>query len=483
MFDPVSVVGFVGTTAGLISFMLTTVEKLHDKKSEWQECKHLLSWYKSQYDATLLQLKCWKNIWCPEGHPWHDPAYLYFWGCDGFRAVKDRVDGILIEDEKIRRLIFCVGNNPKSAPSDPESPHEQNNLVEWQACLQGLVAHPISQPRPEHWMLRFCLALYKHADIKTRITRLKERVGDLDTFSKLTFWELQEQQDKSKQVLSDDIGRLYRVRTAVERLERFLKALGEDSPSHNQWSLILGRPEISEGLITLAEDSVLTLEFLVEQTPLKDRIVARVYIDCPLADTELGDMSDLERMIKHPAGATQPVIQAMKEFLEQAMIKDDLRKAGEVVRTKVASGLVDSLIICYGTPCTSDLCTCGVRATHLMNEGKLWSFRAFDGNHNCHDQSLRNRGFVLLAVALAELALSKPINVVQSTPGELEFHVVSPGGFKSFGLAGLLKLISHRTCRPYRKAVEYCFEMDRKLLRREIRPEDFTRCMEKISQP
>lgn len=266
----------------------------------------------------------------------------------------------------------------------------------------------------------------------------------------------------------------------MKQLERFLVAWGAD-----QWALVLGRPILTESLISLEEDHVLTLEFLVEQQLSRpsDCAVNIVFIDCPLTKAEFGNLKKMEEMISFPRDTIEPALQAMKPFLEQAMMEIELRKASEFLRAKVASELVDSLILCYGTPCTRDLCTCGVRATHLIGKEKFWTFRAVHGNHHCHGKTLQDRGFVLLAVVLAELAISAPINILQPIPEEFKFQLRSAGGVKTLGSAGLLREISHRSSRSYRKAVEYCLEIDRKLLNREIRPEDFSRCMDKISQP
>jgi hypothetical protein len=116
MFDPVSVVGFVGTTAGLVSFVANTAEKLHDRKIEWQDYRELLAWYRAQYDTTYLQLRCWRNTWCAEDYPRPDSAYSYFWGSDGFKAIRERIAGIRSEDDKIRRLLFCESINMPESP-------------------------------------------------------------------------------------------------------------------------------------------------------------------------------------------------------------------------------------------------------------------------------------------------------------------------------------------------------------------------------
>lgn len=486
MFDPASLVGIVGTTAGLISFVANTAEKLHDRKIEWQNCKELLAWYRAQYDTTHLRLRCWTNTWCGKDYSKLDAAYTYFWGIDGFNAIKQRMKLILGEDGNIRRLLYCESITLPELPQDSlESLRNDPHWTEWQRYLEDIDSCRKLQPQPERWMRRFCFALYKHSDIKTRITRLKEMVADLETFSKLTFWVHQEQDDTGSQVVSEHLSRLLRVRRATGRLEQFLGALGADSTSWNQWALVLGRPDLSESLISFEEDQLLTLEFLVKSqvATSDDRAVSVVHIDCPLTETELGNLRELRTLTVLPKDANRSAFQAVKEFLKQAAIEDDLRKVGELLRATVASELVNSLIVCYGTPCTRALCTCGVRATHLINKKRLWTFRAIQGRHPCHDQGLQDRGFFLLAVALAELAISSPINILQTMPDEFEFQVRGTKEVKTLRPAELLRDISHRSCRSYRKAVEYCFEMDRKLIGREIRPEDFPRCMNRIFEP
>ena len=240
--------GFVGTTAGPISFVASTAEKLHDRKTEWQDCKELLAWYRVQYDTTYLPLRCWRNTWCGKDHLRPHSAYTYFWGTDGLNAVKSRIEGIHDENKKIRGLLFCKDIDMAGLP--------QAALEKWQHHLENLVGYRSSQTQPKDCIHRFCFALYKQSDIKTRIVRLKERVADLETFSKLTFWTLQGREGAGSPVVSEDLSRLYRVRGAMKRLEEFLVALG------GQWALVLGRPVLTKSLISL-EDHVLTLEFLI----------------------------------------------------------------------------------------------------------------------------------------------------------------------------------------------------------------------------
>lgn len=477
MFEPVSLVGFVGATAGLISFIASTAEKLHDRKVEWQDCKELLGWYRMLYDTTYLELKCWTNMWCGKDHRRPPSAYSYYWGTDGLKAVRERIEGIRREDEKIRGLLFCENIDMSGSPPGTQE--------KWHQYLKNLVACRSSQPQPEDWMQRFCFALYKHSDIKTRIVRLKERVADLETFSRRTFWTLQEQENAGGEISSSDLSRLHRVGIAMKSLQRFLVALGADRSSQDQWALVLGRPILTESLISLEEDHVLPLEFLVETRVSKsnDWTVSLAYIDCPLTEPKLGNLKNFKKMPSFPPNATELELQAMKDFLKRAMKDDELRKASKLLRAKVASELVDSLILCYGTQCTRALCTCGVQATHLADKEKFWTFRAFSDSHRCHNEDLQDRGFVLLAVALAELAISAPINILQPTPEELKFELSSAKEIKTLGPIGLLSEINRRSCRSYKNAVEYCLEMDRKLMIREIRPEDFPRCIDRIAQP
>jgi hypothetical protein len=473
MFDPVSVVGFIGTTAGLISFVANTARVLHERKTEWQECEELLTWYKIQYDTAHVQLKCWRNIWCDKDCPRSDSAYSYFWGMEGFKDVRERIDRIRIEDENIRKLLYCEGVDVSNLP--------RASLKEWRHHLENNVNCRSSQHQPGKWMSLFCFALYKHSDIKTRIDRLKERVADLETFSKLTFWMLQGQEDTSSQVFPEELDRLYRVRRAMKHFERYLLTWG------NQCALVLGKPVLTDGLISLEEDHVLTLEFLIE-TKLpgaKDKIVDLVLIDCPLTDSESesGNLKNLEDMTTISTDPLKPAFQAMKAFLKRTIMEDELRKASTLLRAQVASELVDSLILCYGTPCIRSLCTCGVRATHLADKARFWTFRDVHCSDYCHGEPLRDRGFVLLAVALAELAISTPINILQPTPNEFKFQLNGAEGPKELKLAELFREVSLRSCRPYRKAVEYCLKIDGKLRNREIRPEDYPLCLKSISEP
>lgn len=91
-FDPFSIIGCIGTAAGLLSFVASTIENIDKRKRDYRQCRNRLRLYHHSVEISAQYYKGWIRIWCEGGHPYSEEMYKYFWGEDGFAKVCQRVD-------------------------------------------------------------------------------------------------------------------------------------------------------------------------------------------------------------------------------------------------------------------------------------------------------------------------------------------------------------------------------------------------------
>lgn len=97
-FDPISILGIVGTTLGVLSFLSSTVENINARLTHYHECFRILQVYNYTMETTFLELDKWRSLWSRnrygERSAYEEAAYILFWGASGFKGIVARTDFI-----------------------------------------------------------------------------------------------------------------------------------------------------------------------------------------------------------------------------------------------------------------------------------------------------------------------------------------------------------------------------------------------------
>ncbi|OCK92263.1 uncharacterized protein K441DRAFT_663518 [Cenococcum geophilum 1.58] len=189
-----------------------------------------------------------------------------------------------------------------------------------------------------------------------------------------------------------------------------------------------------------------------------------------------------------PRSRTEP----LKKYLDRiSSFNPKMRTIGKSMRIRTALDLAASVILLYGSPWLSQLRTCGMRYMYCDNlavvsscqthnrqeefEYKAAIFRS-EPRHDCYDYEAAGRSFLLLAIALGELAIAAPLYMLgDGNPLLLKM------GDKEVDRQEFLSVVVRMWGVKYKRAVEYCLEMDQKLRRRSLHPRDIRGCLETSS--
>jgi len=112
VFDPVSVVGYVSTAAGFVSFLASTISVLEKRVRDYKDCGKQLRWYKTRLESCRLFLNAWQMLWCHGRQPYTDEEYEYFWSLEGFREMQEKIEIIELEINDIGMLLYTTGQGP-----------------------------------------------------------------------------------------------------------------------------------------------------------------------------------------------------------------------------------------------------------------------------------------------------------------------------------------------------------------------------------
>jgi hypothetical protein len=476
MVAELAVLGAIGTVAGLIAWVTTTVEALNKKYHDFRDGASQLDYCRMRIRVIEQELKIWKNTWVDKyDNPYSDASYELFWGCGGFETIKSMLRGIDHENSKIITYLYC---DSRSSPSLTDSERQV-----WREFLQVGPEKENIQPT-DGWLKQLTYALLQGSYIKECIDRLKERVTMLESFSRREYWMLlSKKSDANKQIDPMELSGTIEFQTQFTSAVRRMWQIYNENEESKKWWLILGKPSPEETLRGLAEGSEFTLNFVHQRR--SEYLIMTMTIN------------PTQSISKEPVNKAKTIELnsivsnlSIKEVLHEIGGKPSLRKAREPTLGIVAISLVKTMVLLYSAPWTRDLCTCGILLPDT--KGSAEDMCTFRQNQNpCHDENSSKQAFLRLAVALAELALRRQIMHVRFNNGQYIFDVcktVTHGvnQWTTVDEERLLNMVRNATgSRHYKLALQSCLTLARLESRNDVivRPELIRRSPEDIVKP
>jgi hypothetical protein len=490
MVAELAVFGAIGTTAGLISSLTTTVETLNKKYHDLAEGADRLDYCRSRIIVIEQDLRNWRNTWYDTHQkPYPNTTYQLFWGQGGFKEVKKMLMRIKKEDESIQTFLYC------RATDSPKVSDSQERY--WRQILDELSSEREHVSCEDGWLRKLIYALFQGSYLKECIDRLKDEVELLEKFSRKEYWmRLNENLDANKWIdpkeLKTNNDFQVQLTDIVEKMEIMYK-MEQDS---GKWTLVLGKPPPDETLRNLADGLGFQLDFVTQHSD-KYQIMT---VEIDAAQSACSKETDFVRNVSFEGLGVELSI---KGLLEKILADANLRKVRESTLAIVATNLVKSIVLLYKAPWTRDLCTCGILIADTMEmEKDICTFRKRPGK--CHDRTTEEQRFLRLAVALAELCLGTPIKPISFQEKQYDFEVCA---FESLSTAQskrrdieqigiehwrrvqeaeLLRMVQKQTgSRAYKLALESCLALSRfeRLDDTAVRPEHIRRSPEDIVKP
>lgn len=136
-FDPLSIIGYFGTTLGIVGFLASGVESVHKRWLNYNDYPTTCKQYHNNIQTAREIYNAWLYIWTQDGQLFSDADYVYLWGDEGYANVQNRQNIVrdrLAEAFKILRLpdankmdinSMCRGFTGHCNPPPSSSPPRQ----------------------------------------------------------------------------------------------------------------------------------------------------------------------------------------------------------------------------------------------------------------------------------------------------------------------------------------------------------------------
>lgn len=91
--EPFSILGAVGTSVGLLGFILTTIsstiETVNRRRGDFRNCKKDLERYQRSLESHQDAIREWGTIWLGAlFEPYDHATYDYLWGAEGHQVIQ-----------------------------------------------------------------------------------------------------------------------------------------------------------------------------------------------------------------------------------------------------------------------------------------------------------------------------------------------------------------------------------------------------------
>ncbi|KAF2031935.1 hypothetical protein EK21DRAFT_110385 [Setomelanomma holmii] len=508
-FDPISTIGILGTTAGLLSFLASAVESIKAKVNYYEECVKKLQDYNNTMEDVLIELKEWSYLWSQHHAGRHEPFkdldYALFWGLEGYEGIKARERAIRSDVQVIAELLECrtIGSTWADWRFLEMNCPSQQEITRWTSLLRDSQRERRSLAKAdERWTYKFLFAIYRNSNLKAKIEDLQKRVSQLKRTS-ISLYRIKHrtQVEKPKSALLQELSSIQRER---EELLQFLNSLfdGNHNSSMN-WGLVLGSPSLHTALSRLKGKSRIQLKFtFLEQVPSGVRDINIAWPNYRnFEQTRIGEEANKRGCDKpcEPAyflSTNRLLDQSCRP--SQLPSRTPLNLSEMTAHIQAALSATRSSILLHKSSWVDGLCFCGISVYDIANSKEQAA--AFVGTNCSHiDSQYRKEVFLLLAVLLAEVAIGAPIKLCFPHPDsgatEPEFEVPAAylldGYEPHMSWTKLSELLGERmegfadpyTSVEYLEAMEYCFYLSQMLARREFLPEDLELCILKVETP
>lgn len=240
--DPFGVaLGVISLLSVTWNFFISTAEKQSKKYREWKGINTRLKAYHLRYETCMERWKFWNRSWCSDAR--ENSALMDFWGAQGLNGVQRRINNFSEQAAEMRIALEKTGTRDGT--------------------------ETITSPTT-----RALFALVRSAELKDRITRLIEIIGDLQEYSDLKWLERHGSQYSNSQ------DNLWEIEAQHQRQRGFAtwmaKLYQQRLSLQNTWSLMLQRPEDNgkETLVPTEMDQ--SVNFLIEREVLSNKWAAHI---------------------------------------------------------------------------------------------------------------------------------------------------------------------------------------------------------------
>lgn len=442
MIEPLSVIGFLGTSCGILNTILSTPGVLSKRVDDYKACGRRLRASHNSLAVCRISLEAWKKVWCQrDGQPYSAGTYGLLWGRDHF-FIFDQLN--LIREEHDEIGLFLFGTH--FSASNPGTTHGQYDWASWHRTLQSFAKSKDSSTLEYVFepgrIYGVAFSLWKGATLEERIGRLKVLVEELRFLSNAAFWKAQYRLNLTRVVEDKDVLLLLTRKRWFDDLNDKVQCLHSlCSRSQTIWSLVLRHPG-EGGPAAMDDDDEVMLQFEVVSKTQPRMAIGVVQVK----SAELNDRSALNDYVNNirnqpismvPDGWSSTlreiVLRNSQGIQDPSLFNGTIH--GQANRLVTALGMANWVVLLWNSPWTFNLCTCGLRYS-FIRDVEAWYPTLTTGDtvtHHpfpqtvacCHDSVPNSHKALLLAIALTELAILRPLAVQLAPSTEIRFSLAT----------------------------------------------------------
>jgi hypothetical protein len=452
--EPVSAVGFV---LGCISFLLSSLPSIYQKKRQISQCKEFLENFERQFRNIQGKYEGWRKVW--GGLP--EEKYRQAWGLnnivrvqgwikaihDHFQQIGEEIRGP--QPAQFRRVVERLRRNGVRQGADLPTPSD----FEWWTGLIERIRNrsPVvvdENVRNAGIPYRIAFAFFRNDVLKTNLDNLARTVDDLDKFTTHEYWKLRWSYTKGTPTQSE-VNRSLNLQDIRSEYTDFASLLYKRQKIKNeelgdlrsrQWSLELRLPDLTGDSSDIDSLGRIGLDFCLADRSSRPPDLKRATIlytpsDATASQSALSLRIDrtLDQLyLKFRGGNWNGPCRARDEgfkslvsarrrsvplrtlFERNIFHDEEMLKASAFDQAKLPVGLVNWTLLLWLTDWTSEPCCCRIRLHQL--ERSVITFTMSTEDHACDRGTQQESKIISLGVALTEILLGTPVRVRPPLP-------------------------------------------------------------------
>ena len=441
MIEPLSVIGGLGFSLAVISFLSNTVSTLVRQKHEFQQCEDRLKAYSTQIQSIQLDMLSWQSLWYGD-QAFPEEAYIYFWGLDGYEGMKHRfqlIEHLIVSIKK----HLTYDQKRSSRAGDKLPPADQ---LHWNSLISELELKPRPALSHRSYLGRIAFAISKNSELEEEMTRLRRLTEDLISWCLITFRQRQ-RVCIDMSLTREEVARIQDTRVLSEGLTDFAKSLFCAQKPY-EWGLELRVPDCDGDATQTYNPASISMDFLIQGLCRCDRWTAgrfriqyhtkhstktnglpmhikeeiRDQLESCTGTTKLQICPQQVVVLEEPEMTGRPI----RRLLTDKKWYSTKREAPEEERMMAALGLVNWVCLLWYTSWTSIPCLCRIHPIEVENKRRKFVLESYSNPHTesmclrAAMSDIRHKLFSLGRI-LAELTLSKPLGIVEGQNGHLLF--------------------------------------------------------------
>ena len=468
MADPFSVIGLLSATAGLLGFLVSTVEKVAIAGERATRCERTFSRYHKNLKVLRLKYKDWLHKWSSQLR--NETRSIEAWGIEDSVDIWDSIKAILEEEEKIRLKLY--GSQLQNLA--PEAKREWQSIAHLVWSSENTGIHRQLESRHTNLGWRIASALYLNALLDGHLQALSDYIDHAESVSDHAFRRVHGIQQESTLSV-----RLINNLTATHRrAEDFWDQMSEAHLKLNSlgttWSIVLFAPDEPQKCKFETDDDIWISLFRTEQpfcaAARGSVIEAKYFFSESKRRQTLYEKFASESVSSKDSESEGLLGESLKSIFlmtteQNEQTQNLLRNEFRTERAKLALLITSWTATVWRSNWVANLCSCGMRYVGFSGSAKhlVFCMSSVHGDWCC-DKSVYQRRHLLLGLSLTELALQQPVRA-HSFPRRLKFQLISrfPDSkvpTELYDEIDVLDMVRNSTSRQYKDAVKYCFEMD-----------------------